>query len=591
MDRSLTIRFAALALVALIALARGGAQSVQDPLVRTIWNAAGDGAMMSPDGTQIAFVDWNIGQVAVRDAATGTERQLPHTGSAGFPEPYLVFSPDSASLLFPFGNNRDAAPFRYELRAIDLASGTHRVLAAFPPDVAFVAPLAWHAGAGILITKVEADSSSELLMLNPATNDIRVVQRRSAGEGQVWQAAFTRDGRGMVVLANDALSWIDVPQGTSRPLGVRAQILLGWSTDERALLFHDARGSVAGNWSVAMSSGRAAGAPVLVRRTAAGARWAGRTLDGVSYLEPAERPRLFHASIDLAARRVVSAPRPMSRVPYGIPGNVAWSRDGKRLAFTVAPANRNANRIFVADGIDVEPREIAYVDMRVTGLEWSADGKSLIVGGRAATRDSSFIGRINAATGAIETLAAGAPASAVAAGAGDQVVFVRAALPGTRDTHVMHLPRAGAAPRVLATYTIDDLPRSLSVSPDGQAIALLKSLPDRGASALLLIPTAGGEPRTVLQLQRPDGLELNQGRVPWTPDGRSVIVLIRRQGHRQLAAVRADSGEITALPYAPQQGGRRSLALHPDGRQLIYVDGAGRDELKVMKDPLSAAAR
>jgi len=95
----------------------------------------------------------------------------------------------------------------------------------------------------------------------------------------------------------------------------------------------------------------------------------------------------------------------------------------------------------------------------------------------------------------------------------------------------------------------------------------------------------------VLQLQRPDGLELNQGRVPWTPDGRSVIVLIRRQGHRQLAAVRADSGEITALPYAPQQGGRRSLALHPDGRQLIYVDGAGRDELKVMKDPLSAAAR
>jgi hypothetical protein len=220
--------------------------------------------------------------------------------------------------------------------------------------------------------------------------------------------------------------------------------------------------------------------------------------------------------------------------------------------------------------------------MRVTGLDWSADGEFLVMGGRAATRESAWVGRINVATGAIEKLATGVPASAVAAGAGDQVVFARAALAGTRDVHVMHLAGLGATPRVLATYTIDDLPRSLSVSPDGQWVAILKSTSDRKASALLLLPTSGGEPRTVLQLQRPDGLELNQGRVPWTPDGRSVLVLIRRQGQRQLAVVRVDSGEITGVPFAPQQGGRRSLALHPDGRRLAYVDGAGRDELKVM---------
>jgi hypothetical protein len=580
-----TTRLAGLALAAVVALTCGETPSAQDALVRTVWDAAGDGAMMSPDGRLVAFVDWNVSQVAVRDIATGSERQLPDPGSAGFPEPYFVFSPDSASLLFPFGNNRDAAPFRYEVRTIDLASGTHRVLALFSPDVASVAPLAWHAGAGILLNKVAADGSSELLMLNPMDGDVRVLQRRSAGDGQVWQAVFTRDGRGMVVLANDALSWIDAARGTSRPLDVTAQILLGWSADERTLLFHDARAGSVGNWSVGMSNGRTTDAPVLVHRTAPGVRWAGRTPDGVSYLEPAETPRLFHTAIDLAAGRVVSAPEPMLRVPHGIPGNPAWSRDGARLAFTVAPVNRNANRIFVADGVGAEPREIARVDMRVTGLDWSADGESLVIGGRASTRDSSFIGRIDVATGAIEQLVTGVPASAVAAGAGDRVVFVRAALAGTRATHAMDVRGAGAEPRILATYTIDDLPRSMSVSPDGQSIALLKSVPDSRASALLILPASGGEPRTVLQLQRPDGLELNQGRVPWTPDGRSVLVLIRRQGQRQLAAVRVDSGEITALPFAPEQGGRRSLALHPDGRQLMYVDGAGRDELKVMRDP------
>lgn len=552
------------------------------PVVRTVWPAAQDGAMISPDGKLVAFVDWNVGQVAVRDIATAAERQLPDTGAIGFPEPYFVFSPNSDSLVFPFGNNRDAAPFRYELRKIHIGSGRHDVLAAFPPDVALVAPLSWHAGAGLVFNKVAADGSSELLILNPADNTIRVLQRRRAGAGLVWQAVFTRDGGGLVVLANDALSWIDVAGGTSRPLDVGAQVLLGWEAGERALLFHGARGNLTGNWSVAISNGQAVGGAVLVQRTTAGLRWAGRTADGVYYLEPVQTPRLFHAALDLAADRVDSAPESILRALDGIPGNPAWSRDGARLAFTLAPANRNANGIFVADGIRGVPREIARVDMRVTGLDWSADGKFLVAGGRATTRDIAWIGRIDVATGAIEKLATGVPAAAVAAGAGDQVVFSRAALAGTRNVHVMHLRGAGAIPRVLATYTIDDLPRSLSISPDGQWVAILKSIPGRQASALLLLPISGGEPRTVLQVERPDGLELNQGRMPWTPDGRSVLVVMRRQGRRQLAVVRLDSGEVRALSFAPQEGGRRQLALHPDGRQFLYVDGAGRDELKVM---------
>jgi hypothetical protein len=43
-----------------------------------------------------------------------------------------------------------------------------------------------------------------------------------------------------------------------------------------------------------------------------------------------------------------------------------------------------------------------------------------------------------------------------------------------------------------------------------------------------------------------------------------------------------ESGAITALPFAPELGGGRHLALHPDGRQLVYVDGERRDELKLM---------
>jgi hypothetical protein len=570
-----------LALVMSVALPGVMAQSPSTKPVHTIWPAAQDGAMVSPDGKSVAFVDWNFSEVAVRDVATGVERRLPDAASGGFPDPYFAFSPKSDALVFPFGNSRDAAPFRYELRAIDLTTAVHNVLAVFEPDVAAIVPLSWHADAGILFNRVAADGSSELQLLNPSTKISRVVHRRAPGAGLAWQAVFTRDGSGAAFLANDELVWMDVASGTSRPLGVGAQILLGWSADERALLIHDARDNVTGNWSVAVAQGRVAGAPVLLQRTAPGVRQAGRAAGGTYYVEPAQAPGLFLTTLDGAA----AAPQTILPAPGRIAGNPAWSRDGSRLAFTLQVANRNAHRVFVADGSRGVPREVASLSLRVAGLDWSADGRFLIIGGREDTRDASWVGRINVATGAVAKLVTGAPANAVAAGAGEQIVFSRTALAGTRSVHLMLVEAAGAAPRIIATDpTAADLPRSLSVSPDGQWVAILKSIPERRASALVVIPTTGGESRTVLQIQRPDALELNQGSLPWTPDGRSVLVLMRRQGKRQLATVRLDSGAITAVPFAPAEGGGRHLALHPDGRQLVYVDGQRRDELKVMFD-------
>jgi hypothetical protein len=575
-------RLAALSCLLLIALPRGFAQPAPEGIARTIWQDAGDGAMMSPDGTLTAFVDWNVSQVAVRDVTTGAVRPLPDASSAGFPEPYFTFSPDSGHLLFPFGNDRGGDPFRYELRSIDLDSGAHQVLAAFPADVALIVPLRWHVAAGILFSKVSADGSSELSILDPKTRDVRVLHRRSRDAGLVWQAEFAGDGRGAVILANDALSWINIADGSTRALNVDAHVMLGWASDERALLFHAVRGNVSGNWSVDLSNDKAVSAPVLVQRTAPGVRWAGRSTDGVHYVEPAATPRLFVAHIDVAAGRLISDPEPILPTPGHIAGHPAWSRDGSRLAFTVTIPNRNEARLFVAEGIRGVAKELAQLDLRVTGLDWSADGRFIIVGGRAMTRETSWVGRVNASTGAIEKLATGAPTTAVAAGTGTEVVFSRAALAGSREVHVLHVRGPGAEPRILATYPINELPRSISVSPDGRAVAILKAIPSTRASALILLPTAGGEPRTVLTLPRPDALELNQGTVPWTSDGRNVLVMMRRQGRRQLAAVRVDSGEISVLPFLPQEGGRRHFALRRDGLQIVYADESGRDDLKVM---------
>lgn len=559
--------------------------------VRTVWTAAENGATISRDGKLVAFIDWTSGDIAARDVASGTAARLTDkgifAGSVGFPEPNLVFSPDGDRIVYPFGNPQAGEPFRYELRLAGIDSAVQQVLAVYPPEVEFVAPLDWRAETGILFTTVAADGSSELLVMQPDERKVRVVEHRPAGSGIVHRAFFTPDRQAVVYLANGRVQQVSSKGGVARALGIDAETLLGWSTDGRKLLFHGTRGKVVGNWAIPFTDGRLIGEPTLEQATAAGVLAAGQSDEGVAYLEPAAVPRLFVVTLDLEGGRVLRAPEAISLPVDSVPGNPSWSRDGARLAFTLRAQNRTMHRIMISKGLRGPLREIARVDLRVMGLDWSADGRFLVVGGRADTRPLAWVGRIDVTSGVVERLVA-APVNAVAAGANEEVAYVRAAPAGERTVRVTVLPHPGAAPRVLSTYVAAELPRSMSVSPDGKWMALVKSVDGGRASALLLLPVAGGEPRTLLRLERPDALELNMGSLPWTAKGHRVLVAQRRQGQRQLAAVHVDSGELTIVPFSPQRGGRWQPALHPDGREMVYVDGEGRSDLKLMTDMRSA---
>ncbi len=556
--------------------------------VRTVWTAAEDGATISPDGKLVAFIDWTTGDIAVRDVSSGVAVRLTDkglfAGSVGFPEPHLVFSPDGDRIVYPFGNPSAGEPFRYELRLTGLDNAVQQVLSEHPPEVEFVAPLDWRADIGILFTTVAADGSSELLIMQDDGRQVRVLEHRPAGSGVIYQAIFTRDGEAVVYLANEKVRLVSSKGGVSEALGIEAEALLGWSADGRKILFHSTRGDVIGNWAIPFTDSRLIGEPTLEQVTAAGVRPAGWSDEGVAFLEPVAWPGLFVVTLDLETGRVSGSPEEIAIPGDGVPGNPSWSRDGARLAFTLRVENRTMHRIMVSEGLRGPVREVARVDLRVMGLDWSADGRFLIIGGRADTRQLAWVGRVDAASGVVERLVA-APVNAVAAGANEEVAYVRAAPAGERTVRVNVLSKPGATPRVLSTSVAAELPRSMSVSPDGKRMALVKSVDGGRASALLLLPVAGGEPQTLLRLERPDALELNVGSLPWTADSQRVLVALRRQGQRQLAAVQVDSGELTIVPFSPQRGGRWQPALHPDGRQLVYIDGEGRSELQLMTDP------
>jgi dipeptidyl aminopeptidase/acylaminoacyl peptidase len=138
-------------------------------------------------------------------------------------------------------------------------------------------------------------------------------------------------------------------------------------------------------------------------------------------------------------------------------------------------------------------------------------------------------------------------------------------------------PPAARAPtrdQPLAIADIVDLRvvGELALSPDGRRVAYVLRTP-RSASdkpggmhrALFVVDTARGEPR---QYTREPG---SASAPEWSPDGRSIVYVGRREGdaRAQLWRIPADGGEAERLTDAPTAV--RGFAWLPDGKRIVFT--------------------
>jgi Tol biopolymer transport system component len=106
-------------------------------------------------------------------------------------------------------------------------------------------------------------------------------------------------------------------------------------------------------------------------------------------------------------------------------------------------------------------------------------------------------------------------------------------------------------------------------SPDGRSIAFLRRLPE-GKTGVFLTPALGGSERKVS--------EVNRRGLPWSPDGRWLVVA-ERSGPEEPSAIyllSPTSGEKRKLTSPPSQSaGDVDGAISPNGRSLVFVREEG----------------
>ena len=128
---------------------------------------------------------------------------------------------------------------------------------------------------------------------------------------------------------------------------------------------------------------------------------------------------------------------------------------------------------------------------------------------------------------------------------GTSMVFIsnRTADPDTNEnTDVFLVPvREGAAPTNLTSSP--EAEASAEFSPDGRTIAFVRSgRPSDiwySTNNVLVMPAAGGMPRSLTE-----GVDRNLSYPKFTPDGRSILVLIEDRGNSHLARVSTGGGRL-----------------------------------------------
>jgi Tol biopolymer transport system component len=469
-----------------------------------------------------------------------------------------------------------------ELRVADIQpSGISKPRKFFEnEDVRFPYPLDWSPdGKSVAVLLVKQDNSSQIGFVSVRDGSLRGLTSLS------WRgttdAFFSPDGRW---LAFDRVAGPDSDQRDVFIMAVDASRevpavvhrsndeVVGWSPDGALLFTSDRNGGSIDLWSIGFREGRVQGSAEFIQSAIGSPLRV--TNSGALYTTSEGGDREIEiASMDLATGKQLAAPvRPIDSF-IGTNTQPTWSPDGSLLAYQ---SRRMGALPLIAirsektgDVRDVHPATLTWF----TGLSWWPDAGSFAVLGRD-DKGRQGIFRIDANTGAVT--AVGNRRQVDYGGFswspdGRYMYFRNGAiweLNLESGTERMILRRANAAP---------------SLSPDGHWLAT-------GTEGKVVVVTpATGEVREILQLNPG---EQTFGRMPWTPDGRGIIVrkVLAESGGKSELWLVSTVGEPPLKLDIDANRISIDLELHPNGKRLAFLTGERKTDVWVLENFLQPKA-
>jgi Tol biopolymer transport system component len=598
--------FAVTLLLALISVASGpiltppgaAAQESGGIVARQVW--AGPGVDIlggpSPDGRYLTFVDWETGDLAVRDLKTGENRRLTNKGSwfesREFAE-YPRISPSGKQVAYAWFNKDNF----YELRIIGLDGSKPRVLYR-NEEVPFAGPAAWSPDGKHVLAKFfsSKDRIEQIVLVSVSDGSVRVLKALGWRWGS--KTSFSPDGRYIVYdfppredSANRDIFLLATDGSRETPLVEHPanDFVLGWAPDGKSVVFVSDRTGSTGAWIIQVADGKPQGSPELVKPDMGRIRPMGFTADGSYYYGLYTGMNdVYTATLDLTTGKLLAPPTKASQRFEGSNYGADWSPDGKYLAYIslrgISPfARGQGSRIISIRSVKTgEERELlpelsllsVGIPSRIH-LPWSPDGRSFVVSGHDK-KGRQGIYQIDAQTGDVTLIVQSEPrrtwVGILAWSPDGEAIYYKRTDVTRKSSRILVRALVTGREKELYRAVAPSGVGSLGVSPDGRQLAFTLKDSAKRSTALMLMPTAGGEARELLKLQEPESIP-DVGGLTWTPDGREVIFAkdSLQEQTTELWRISAEGGEPQKLGLAMK--GLRNLRFHPDGRRIAFSAG------------------
>jgi Tol biopolymer transport system component len=543
---------------------------------------------VSPDGRYVSFVDWESGNIAVRELATGETRLVTDEGSMSAPRQFTeegsVISPDGRSLCYDWFNSM-AEAWR-ELRVTDLRGSEYR--AFYHADVGALDCAAWSPDGEYVAAVQGGEDGTQLVLVSVADGSARTLKGWDSG----WptKVSFSPDGRYIVY---DRPKEADGPRDifvfsfnggreTALVEHPANDVVLSWAPDGRHILFASDRTGTLGAWLMPVADGRPTGQARLVKPDMWRVRPLGFTRDGSFYYGVNMTARsVYVASLDPETGEMLAAPAAVSGDYYEHERLCDWSPDGRYLLYW--SARRDGGRGYAYSIRSVETGEIRQLVPDLDAFihaRWSPDGYSLIVPGGWDREGRPGVYRVDVQTGDSEPLAPFDDPGLfdwfnklIDVSPDGRKVYYTGITEGGAGITVMDLESGSAT---LLSETVGPGLDPWALSPDGEYVAFATE--DSTLHRLMIVPTAGGEAR---ELHRYEAEASWVQSIAWSRDGKHLLYSVR--GDPRLWRIGVDGGpaEETGLSG---EGTPAHIRVHRDGRRIAFDSGSGGAEVWVMEN-------
>ncbi len=543
----------------------------------------------SPDGRYLSTVDWETGDLAIKEIPSGKMHRLTHKRNWVESQEYAfesVWSPDGKKLAYSWMNEDRF----FELRVIGLDGAEPQVLYR-NKDYFFVEPSDWSPdGKSILAGLGEGQSVTQIATISVQDGTVRILK-----EGRVYPGFYLPDGQTIIFSfvseAPDSrgsdIAMLPVQGGEQVMLVEHPahDIPLGWDPLGQRFLFMSDRTGGMDIWALQMKQGRPQGEPYLLKKDLGRITALGFTDDeDLYYVHYASMNDVYTAALDLEANSLSTSPARATKLFVGANRSPDFSLDGESLAYisdrSYGPGRFTTPVICIQSMGSGETRELVTELDYMYYIRWSADGKNFYTHGFDGKKRTGLFS-IDTQTGKLDLLLECDEEEFIPEldvfPDGKGIVYKMWEQKREDEGYIMSIrirDIQSGEEEVIYRHENASQTSHVALSSDSQWIAF----DDRVRHPTLnVIPAAGGEAEEICRMEFGESITA----LDWRP-GSQEIFYIKGAKPNQMWRVNLENKEPQKTDFSMRN--LRELRFHPDGRRIAFYAGYVEAEVWVMEN-------